>query len=120
MKKHIKVQAAILPNFDQVLVRVLEQTHKGAAFGKTDNRFVASNGIVLASNNRPARDKDDANVVWLQGAQVAKNNKSIAISAARWKKVAAAIQEYNAYEFAARGAAPAPRPAADPCAVIIG
>lgn len=121
MKKHIKVQATVLPGFTKVLFRVLEQDYTGAAFGDGSNKFYASNGIVLGSNNYPARDKDDTNVIWLRGANRDKNNNAVCVTAGKWKKIAAAIAEYNAYEFLVRrAAAPAPRPAAEPCSVIIG
>lgn len=124
MKKHIQVEAAVLEGFNKVLVKILAQTHRGTNFGNMGNKaFYASNGIILESNNYPARDKDKAykHVIYVRGAKAKLDSTTFACTTAEWPKIVAAIKEYNAYEFAApRVAAPAPRPAVNACAVIIG
>jgi hypothetical protein len=129
MKKHIKVQAVVVVNLNKVLFRTLEQTHIGNDFASYTNRdprkFQASNGIILASNVRPARDEREANVVWLQGSSAAKRGAAIACTSAEWEKIAAAIKEYNEFNFPVKPAYVAPpaapaRAAGNPCAIIIG
>ena len=133
MRKHIKITAQVVPNFTKVLFKVLEQTNKGRDFGDVrsldSRKFVASNGIVLASNSHPARDTDEKNVIWLRGSKVKSNDSAVECTKAEWEKIVAAVKEYNAFDFAdprcyAAPKAPAPRkPAAQPadfCAVIIG
>jgi hypothetical protein len=121
MKKHIKVQAAVLEKFTKVLVTVLEQTHRSANFGAYGRSFTASNGITLASNQNPARDTDDKKVIWLRGSKLKGDKYSFACTKAEWPAIQAAIVEYNNYNFPTPYVVHVytPRPAAS-CSVIIG
>lgn len=118
----IKLQAFVNEKeFNKVMFKVVTQTARGAAFGTFGNKFRASNGIVLASNRNPANDTEDKNIIWLRGSNPAKDDTTVVVGITRWKKIVAAVNEYNAYfvAMAARRAAPA-APAANPCSVIIG
>lgn len=117
--KKIQLQAFVNEaKFNKVMFNVIEQTSRGRCFGTLgSNKFYASNGIVLGSNKNPARDADDKNVIWLRGADMTKDNNTVVVGITRWKKVVAAIKEYN--EYFARRAAPAPAPR-NQCAVVIG
>lgn len=127
MKKHITVQVIDVAGFDKVVVKVTAQTHRGLNFGcqpdyygqRVDTRkFRASNGIILASNQRPARDKDDKNTIWLRGTNSAKDSVTIGMSRAKYAKFAAAVQQYNNHDFKPAPAAPAP--SYSPCVTTIG
>lgn len=122
MKKSIKLQAAVVPGFNKVLVKVLAQSHTCAQFGAVGNKFRASNGIVLASNAYPARDTDDKNVIWLRGSNDGHKNTTFYCSSEMWPKIVKAVTEYNNYAFPAPYVAPRPvaAPAANACCVIIG
>jgi len=130
--KKIKVEVIKVAGFDKGLIRVLEQTERGADFGMYDNTFTASNGVKLVSNRKPARDADRAfdksaaNTVYLRGSDRTQDNNAIAIPVGRLDKVLAAIEEYNRvfrfWQKPVYHAVPAPRPVAAPaaCSYVIG
>lgn len=118
MAKKIVLTAAKFAGYNKVLVKVTEQTNLGYTFGVgCSNTFRASNGIILGSNNYPARDKVNKDLIWLRGADRAKADNSFAVGAKRFERLAAAVREYNAY-FADR-CAPAPKKV-DTCTVVVG
>lgn len=123
MKKHISVEAVVVKGFNKILFKVKEQTHTGATFGSAlyGNKFRASNGVTLGSNKNPARDTADKATVWLRGSNTKLDNTAVACTTKEWAKIAKAIEEYNAYEFAAprKVAAPA-APKANLCVEIVG
>lgn len=146
--KTLKLQVVNNPAFNKVLVKVTEQTSRGVNFGDADNapnypgsfrkdlrKFVSSTGLVLGSNQRPAKDEDDPNTLWVRGSNYAKDNTAVAISRTQFEKLQVAVREYNQFfsdaaiyarqqARAAREAAavrPAgARPAADGCSYVIG
>lgn len=102
MAKHVKIQVASLPQFDKALVRIVAQTNFGVYFGGNagwdTRKFRASNGVVLASNQFPARDKEDKNIIWLQGFGPAdKQGTTIAMPKVLAEKVKVAVAEYNEF-----------------------
>jgi hypothetical protein len=116
--KKITLEAFISNDFNKVMFNVASQTHTGYAFGPDgQNKFRASNGIVLGSNRNPARDADDKNTIWLRGSDSSKNNNTVVVGKTRFAKVAAAIKEYNEYFVYKAPVAAAPAPS---CSVIIG
>lgn len=136
--KHIQVEIAAPAGFSKALVKVNTQTHIGRYFGNVDGdprKFRASNGLILASNVRPAKDEDfrRTNTIWLMGSgTAAQNATTIVLPREVAVKLQEAVAEYNVYysvaeinkrvrakreleEAAARRA-----PQGNPCAVIIG
>lgn len=133
MKKVIVCQAVDVAGFDKVLVKVTSQSHRGTNFGcqpdyygqRVDTRkFRASNGIILASNLRPARDEDrlrttdGKNTIWLRGTNYGKDNVSIEMSRDTYTKFCAAVREYNNHVFKAAPLPPA-APVRQSCVVTI-
>lgn len=131
MKKSIKVEAKVVPGFNKVMFKVIGQSHLGINFGVANSRderkFTATNGITLASNRHPARDTDDANVIWVRGSKSKSDNTVVVCKESEWPKIQEAIRQYNQFNFPERRyCAPAPAyrataaKKADSCTIIVG
>jgi len=99
--KKIKLQVVNNQNFNKVLVKVTEQTSRYYNFGGNvagdSRKFQAKNGLILASNERPARDADDSSIVWVRGYDASKDDSSIVLTRAQFDKLGAAVREYNEF-----------------------
>lgn len=98
MKKHIKVKASlVLPNFEGVKVEIIEQTHRGAAFGNNFSaRFHYKRITIHSIYNPEFFDHGDgcAHLV-VRGNWDSLDYKVVDIPIKWWPEVKEAIEAYN-------------------------
>lgn len=96
--KHLKIAVIITPVSNAI--QILEQTHKGAEFGKDGESFTASNGLRLVSWLTAEFDKTVYDTLFVRGS-INSNSEAKKIvpveTMADIKRIIEAVKEYNDY-----------------------
>lgn len=112
--QHIKFQAMpVAPTFQTVKVTILEQTHRGSAFGNYGS--FTYGGFTLKSVDEPALGWSSSEC-FVRGIRTYNDGKTIEMPVATYAKFKAAVEAFNR-TFVAK---PVAKPKADPCSVVIG
>lgn len=95
--QHIKISAeAVAPDFRKVKVVILEQTHRGIAFGR-GAEFKAKNGVRLYSSSGPQVCLTGAApTVYMQGSSRHRDNDALLFTTAQFALFKEAVIEFNA------------------------
>ena len=102
--KHLKIAVIITPVSNAI--QILEQTHKGAEFGKDGTSFTATNGLRLASIIAPILNPSE-NVLYVRGTDSGSDAKIAPVETmADIKRIIEAVKEYNNYFLGEEGGKP--------------
>ena len=96
VRKVLKIQIVSSPSrsTDTYSFRIVEQSHRGSEFGDGVPYFSASNGIELTSSGHP---EIGYQTLYVRGSSWNEDNKTVKADGALFRRIQAAIQEYNDY-----------------------
>ncbi len=94
MRKEIRIMEVLNVISGQKSFRIIKQTYRGNKFGTNSYRFMASNGIELASDGSPAW-YDTENILCVKGCHAPSDDNVMACSIEDFVKIQGAIAEYN-------------------------
>lgn len=110
--KHIKFKAEVAaPDFQQVSVTILEQTHRGSQF--VNNGYAYRHGGYLLESCQYPERMSPGSGVFMRGTSSDSDERTVTLPVAEYAKFKAAVEAYNK-EFAD------PAPKADTCSVVVG
>lgn len=108
--KHIKVKAEVVaPDFQKVKVTILEQTHRGTAFGPSPYRHPTDKNYGIHSACYP-EVQDWGRMLAMRGSYSDRDYNTLLIPIEHWPKIKETIEAYNT-EFADK---------TDVCTVTVG
>ena len=98
MKKTLKIEV-VSRTKGIVTFRIAEQSHRREEFGVGGARFTASNSIDLFSACGPDWSALNGNsLLFVRGSDSVYDNDNMDATSAAFKRIEAAIAEYNAFE----------------------
>lgn len=99
MYKHIKFSAEpIGPDFQNVKVVILEQTHIGGNFADGSYKFVHKDFAIHSSGwpeNQPGRGPNGIDQVAMRGQRADRDGQLIILTTAQYAKFKATVEAYN-------------------------